>query len=77
MKGLTVVGDYGYGVEDYHGKRLSTFEIAIDLVTKGKVDLSDLVTHRFKLDQYKEAIEVNMNKAAHGAIKTIFDLSDQ
>jgi threonine dehydrogenase-like Zn-dependent dehydrogenase len=77
MKGLTVVGDYGYGVEDYHGKRLTTFEIAIDLVTKGKIDISDLITHRFRLDQYKEAIEVNMNKAAHGAIKTIFDLSDQ
>jgi L-iditol 2-dehydrogenase len=76
MKGLTVMGDLGHGSAEYRGEYLHSFDIAIDLVKEGKLELSDLITHRFSLDQYVEAIEVNMCKPAHGAIKTIFDLSD-
>lgn len=76
MKGLHVLGNLGYGTADYLGKRAHCFDIAIDLLKKKKVDLTDLITHRFSIDDYIEAIEVNMNKAKSGAIKTVFDLSE-
>jgi len=30
-----------------------------------------MITHRFRLDQYEAMIEVNRNKAAHRAVKTV------
>jgi L-iditol 2-dehydrogenase len=77
LKGLHIMGNLGGATEEFEGKRLHTFEIVTDLIAKGKLDISDLVTHRFTLDEYKTAIEVNMNKAANGAIKTVFDLTGE
>lgn len=75
LKGLTIVGCHAEGVDEHEGRTRTTFELAIDLVLAGRVDLADLITHRFLLDEYRKAIEVNMHKARYGAIKTIFDLS--
>jgi len=77
MKGLKIIGNLGYGEAEYEGRRVHCFEIAMELIQKGKVDMTDLITHRFSIEDYIHAIEVNMNKAKYGAIKTIFDLSDQ
>ncbi|MBU1670059.1 MAG: alcohol dehydrogenase catalytic domain-containing protein [Actinobacteria bacterium] len=77
MKGLTIVGCHAEGVDEYKGGVMGTFDVAIDLIAEGKVDLSDLVTHTFTLDEYVEAIKVNMDKAGHNAIKTIFDLTGE
>ena len=75
LKGLVITGGQGCGVADYHGARQYIFDVAMDLIETGKVDLTSLVTHRFSLDQYREAIKVNLAKASHGAIKTVFEIS--
>lgn len=77
MKGLRVIGNLGYGVEEFEGKKMHTFEVAMELIEKGEVDVQDLVTHVFKLGEYKKAIEVNMNKEKYNAIKTVFDLRQE
>lgn len=77
LKGLTIVGCHAEGMDEHEGRTRSTFELAIDLVEAGKIDMTDLITHRFVLDEYRKAIEVNMHKARYGAIKTIFDLSGE
>jgi (R,R)-butanediol dehydrogenase/meso-butanediol dehydrogenase/diacetyl reductase len=40
-------------------------------VKKKRVALDEMITHRFRLEDYKEMIEVNMNKAKHEAVKTV------
>lgn len=77
MKGLTIIGNLGYGDWEYRGEVRPCYEIAVDLVKSGKVDLLDLITHRFTLDEYVEAIEVNMHKEEYGAVKSLFDLSGE
>lgn len=76
MKGLTIIGNLGYGPERFRGGTPHTFEVVLTLIQEGKLDMSDIITHRFTLDDYKHAIEVNFCKSRYGAIKTIFDLSD-
>ena len=46
------------------------FDIALDLVREGKVELDDMVTHRFELDNFEEMIEVNLSKEKYQAVKT-------
>ncbi|GAB7386561.1 zinc-binding dehydrogenase [Bacillaceae bacterium] len=68
---LTVQGSFCYGTEEYNGKRMRTHEIAIELMAAGKVDLSPLVTHRFSLDRYKEALAAATKKRRETAMKVV------
>ncbi len=72
LKELTLQGIYGYQDEDWRGERLHDFGLALRLFESGQVDLSRLITHRFRLDQWREAIRVAMNKGANRAIKIAF-----
>lgn len=72
LKKLTIAGTLGYGTEDYNGKPTKTWDVALDLVRKKKVDLGKYVTHRFSLDEYREAIKVNVYKEKYKAVKTVF-----
>ncbi|WP_017728194.1 zinc-dependent alcohol dehydrogenase [Halalkalibacterium ligniniphilum] len=70
---LNVKGCFAYSTEEYRGKRLRTFEIAIELMRLGKVDLSPLVTHRFPLENYYHAFQTATKKGTRSAIKIVFE----
>ncbi|MGQ9463081.1 MAG: zinc-dependent alcohol dehydrogenase [Candidatus Fervidibacter sp.] len=69
FKELKVIGTYAYGVEEWRGKRLRTFELAIDLLKTNTELLNGFVTHRFPLDQWQKAIQTALHAGKHGAIK--------
>ena len=71
LKLQTIRGVYSYGRHDIDGERRHAYDLALDLVREGKVRLEGMITHRFRLEQYPEMIEVNRNKARHRAVKTI------
>lgn len=70
---LEVKGCFAYGTEDYEGRRMRTFDIAIELMRLGKVDLSPLVTHRFPLEKYRNALQTATRKGSCSAIKVVFE----
>jgi threonine dehydrogenase-like Zn-dependent dehydrogenase len=70
LKQQTLKGVYGCGYANYEGKWMHMFDIALDMVSAGKVDLEGMVTHKFPLDNFAEMIEVNLAKEKHQAIKT-------
>ncbi|MFP4475763.1 MAG: zinc-dependent alcohol dehydrogenase [Desulfatibacillaceae bacterium] len=71
LKNQTVKGVLGYGYVRYEGATRHVFDIAVDMMAQGAVSLEDMVTHRYRLDQYVEMIETNMAKPRHHAIKTV------
>jgi threonine dehydrogenase-like Zn-dependent dehydrogenase len=72
---LTVMGSYVYGQEDFRGQRRHTFEITRELLAqRAGPDPSALVTHRYALSQYAQAIEANLSRGKHRSVKTVFDL---
>jgi threonine dehydrogenase-like Zn-dependent dehydrogenase len=64
-KTLTVFGVGGNG-----GR--GQYERSLELVRSGRVDLTPMVTHTFKLDQAAEAFETASSKAG-GAIKVVIE----
>jgi threonine dehydrogenase-like Zn-dependent dehydrogenase len=70
LKQQTLKGVYGCGYADYKDRRMFMFEIALDMVREGKINLNDMITHRFSLENFKEMIRVNLDKNKHKAVKT-------
>ncbi|GAA0459474.1 zinc-dependent alcohol dehydrogenase [Alkalibacillus silvisoli] len=70
---LKVKGCFAYSLEHYQGESRRTFEIAIDLMQQGKVDLSPLVTHQFPLEEYRYALETATKKGNRSAVKVVFE----
>ncbi|MBW1683045.1 MAG: alcohol dehydrogenase catalytic domain-containing protein [Deltaproteobacteria bacterium] len=70
LKMQTIKGVYGCSHMTYEGEKRHMFEVAIDLVSKKKVNLAHMVTHTFVLDDFKKMIETNMSKESHRAVKT-------
>ena len=74
---LQMTGTYGYAREHAMEGAPHTFELLLDLLRqRPEVPVADLITHRFPLGQWQDAIRVNLNRGRNGAIKTIFDCRD-
>ena len=41
-------------------------------VSKKNLKFQNLITHRFKLDEYRKMIDVNIDKGKNKTIKTMF-----
>ena len=73
FKQLMINASYSYDhAEQLDGKKRSTFEIALDLMAEGKVDLEWMVTHVFRLEEYKAAFEMSTRRSCHETIKAAF-----
>ncbi|MCC6705896.1 MAG: alcohol dehydrogenase catalytic domain-containing protein, partial [Thermomicrobiales bacterium] len=58
---LAITGSYVYGEEASIDGKPHTFAVALDLLAKHpEMRLGDMVTHRFPLDQWREAMAVSM-----------------
>ncbi|RJP94835.1 MAG: alcohol dehydrogenase [Desulfobacteraceae bacterium] len=75
LKLQTVKGVYGYGRQSFNGKDPHVFDIALDLMSQGKIHVERLVTHRFPIEDYEQMIEVNLNKGKNGAMKTVMEFA--
>lgn len=69
---IELKGSYTYGIELYQDRRVHTFQLALDLMSGGKADLAPLVTHRFRLEDYRPALAAVANKSQSEIIKAVF-----
>ena len=64
---LTVTWAFCYGRRE--GEK--EFQIALNLMGAGKLDPAPLITHRFPLDEIREAFAVAAGRDAHGSVKVL------
>jgi threonine dehydrogenase-like Zn-dependent dehydrogenase len=60
-------------METFEGRRRHTFEISLELMQEKRLDLAALITHRFRLEDYRQALLAAHGKANSGAVKVVFD----
>jgi threonine dehydrogenase-like Zn-dependent dehydrogenase len=71
---LTLIANTEYGhAERFQGKTWSAFGLALDLMAKGKADLSWMVSRRYALKEYKRALNEFADKKRHPIIKAVFE----
>jgi threonine dehydrogenase-like Zn-dependent dehydrogenase len=74
QKELKLEGTVFYGHEAWKAGRARTFEVCLELLTStpSQAKLGALVTHKFPLEDYAQAIEVNLDRRAHKSVKAVF-----
>lgn len=72
-KELKVLGAYNSNhAEPFRGEKQSAFSIALELIQNG-LDLSWLVTHKFRLEDYAQAFALLEKRGTSKAIKAVFE----
>lgn len=71
---LAVIGTLCYGMEECEGRRLHTFDLALELLAaRPDYPIADLVTHRFPVARYRDALRALLGRAGHGVIKAVLE----
>jgi threonine dehydrogenase-like Zn-dependent dehydrogenase len=73
FKEVNLVGSNAFGVEEYRGKRQHAMRHYFDLIRDKKIDVTPIITHRFRLEDYRTAFLYTHNQGEHGAVKILFD----
>ncbi len=74
LKELSLRGFFAYSTENYQGKKISTYQMAMDFIANKTIKPASLLTHTFDLADYKEAIVANLSKGRHKLIKSAFKI---
>ena len=67
-------GSNAFGVEEVDIQRKHAIAHYLDLVIDGRVDLRPILTHTFRLEQWRDAFLASANQGEYGAVKVAIDL---
>lgn len=70
-KEVILSGTYAYGVEEYEGEKVKSFELAMRLAPE--IALEKLVGPHFRLEDYRQAISAARSSGREGNVKVVFD----
>ena len=73
FKELSWVGSNAFGIEEVDGIRMHGIAHYLRLADQGRVDLTGLLTHVYRLEQWRDAFVALATQEASGAIKVAFD----
>ncbi|MBN2549063.1 MAG: zinc-binding dehydrogenase [Anaerolineales bacterium] len=73
FKEINLIGSNAFGIEEFEGQRRHAMQIYLDLLASERLELPELVTHRFRLEQYQQALLVSHDKEKNQAVKVVFD----
>ena len=73
FKEISWVGSNAFGIEEVEGRRQHGIQHYLDLAADGRVDVSPMLTHTFRLEQWREAFCTIAEQGTTGAIKVAFD----
>ncbi len=73
---IHLIGTIGHGEETWpigSNEHQSTFAVAAELIEQGALQPEQLLTHRFALTNYREALQAATRKSQSRALKVVFD----
>ncbi len=73
FKEISWVGSNAFGVEEVDGIRMHGIAHYLRLADEGRIDLTGMLTHVFRLEQWRDAFTALATQEQSGAIKVAFD----
>jgi threonine dehydrogenase-like Zn-dependent dehydrogenase len=72
-KEINFTGSNAFGIEEVEGVRQHGIAHFLDMVGSGRIDLTPMLTHTFRLDEWRDAFTVLADQGTSGAIKVAID----
>ena len=69
------MGSNAFGVEEWEGQRKHAMQHYFDMIRAKKIDMTPILTHRFLLEDYKEAFRCTHDQGKYSAVKVLFDFT--
>jgi threonine dehydrogenase-like Zn-dependent dehydrogenase len=76
FKEIELIGSNAFGVEEFEGRRRHAMEIYLDLVRERRLDVTSILTHRFPLAGWQQALLACGTQGQSGAVKVLFTYDD-
>jgi threonine dehydrogenase-like Zn-dependent dehydrogenase len=76
FKEIELIGSNAFGVEEFEGRRRHAMEIYLDLVRDGRLDGTPILSHRFPLAHWQEALLACGDQEHSRAVKVLFTYDD-
>ncbi len=73
FKEITFTGSNAFGFEEVDGVRRHGIAHYLDLVAHDRIDLTPMLTHTFRLDEWRAAFTALATQDESGAIKVAID----
>lgn len=73
FKEINWVGSNAFGCEELGGVRKHAIEHYLDLASSGRIDLRPMLTHTFRLEQWRDAFLAIAEQGHSGAVKVAID----
>ena len=71
---VDLIGAVGHDVVSWEGEEISNFELAMRWMQTGQIRCDGLLTHRYPLEDYRQAFATALDKRRYRSIKVAFDL---
>jgi threonine dehydrogenase-like Zn-dependent dehydrogenase len=73
FKEINLVGSNAFGVEEWNGVRKHAMLHYFDLIRAAKIDVTPIITHRYRLEDYRQAFLATHRQGESGAVKVLFE----
>ncbi len=76
FKEIAIIGSNAFAIEEYQGRRQHAMEWYFEFLRTKQIDVTPIITHRYRLDAYRDAFMTCWDQGQSGAVKVLFDFSD-
>jgi threonine dehydrogenase-like Zn-dependent dehydrogenase len=76
FKELSLVGSNAFAVEQWQGRRMHAMAWYFEFLREGRLDATAILTHRFALEQYRDAFMHCWDQGKSGAVKVVFEFPE-
>jgi threonine dehydrogenase-like Zn-dependent dehydrogenase len=73
FKEIALCGSNAFGMETWQGRRQHAMAWYFEWLKEQRIDAAPIVTHRFALEQYRDAFLACRDQGASGAVKVLFE----
>lgn len=73
FKEIALIGSNAFAVEAYEGRRQHAMEWYFEFIRTKRIDVTPIITHRYRLDAYKDAFMTCYDQGRSGAVKVLFE----
>jgi threonine dehydrogenase-like Zn-dependent dehydrogenase len=73
FKEIHLIGSNAFGIEAFDGRRQHAMEWYFEFVAAGRIDVTPIITHRYRLAEYRQAFLTCGDQGRSEAVKVLFD----